>query len=657
MNHAPIDRKALVSRHNIRPTDITRVIPLGNGETCFGCDRTGLQTFGGNTLAHWAWHAFPPAEGMDLATWPETGSFMQGRLTGEGRDIFPKNRWDEVEYTFDNPHSVNLGRLSFVHRDGSPLTEEEVTDSRRECHLWTGCLDTAFRVGGREVTVTGAVHPEQHALSVKITGGEALAIALDFPYASIEQKMTMGDFAATHRHGTVFTPGENFCSMARHMDDLHYWADLSWSNADLEITGPHSLLLRPRGELELTLRYASGRCAAPNPTFAETLAASAAAYEYYWTTGGAIDLSGSTDQRWFELERQIVLSEYLMAVQSRGSWPCAEAGLMFTDNWRGQFHMEMTWWHIAHYALWSRMEWADKQLSCFRTFLPVAKKLSAQLGYAGAKWGKSVGPQGRSAPWGGNLALLWKQPHPIYFAELEYLNRPTHQTLEKWAEIIRETADHMADYPVKKEDGFYHLDPVMPPCELGFTHDTLFDLVYWHWALETAQVWQERMGLPRVEKWEDVSRHLPPLPVQDGLYLRSPEWTETYTRQNYEHPDPVGIYGMIPPTDMVDPEIARASLKKILERWDTDRIWGWDFPWIAMCATRVGEPELAVNAMLGCRLDEIGCNSAGSYPYLPANGAILFAAAMMAAGPNGEQAPGFPKDGKWVVRQENIKGW
>ena len=115
MNHAPIDRKALVSRHNIRPADITRVIPLGNGETCFGCDRTGLQTFGGNALAHWAWHSFPAPESVDLPTWPETGSFMQGRLTGTGQDIFPKDRWDGVEYTFDNPHSVNLGRLAFVH--------------------------------------------------------------------------------------------------------------------------------------------------------------------------------------------------------------------------------------------------------------------------------------------------------------------------------------------------------------------------------------------------------------------------------------------------------------------------------------------------------------------------------------------------------------
>ena len=656
MNHAPIDRKALVSRHNIRPADITRVIPLGNGETCFGCDRTGLQTFGGNALAHWAWHSFPAPESVDLPTWPETGSFMQGRLTGTGQDIFPKDRWDGVEYTFDNPHSVNLGRLAFVHQDGSALSEEEIENSRRECHLWSGKLDTFFSFGGKTVSVTGCVHPEQHALSMKIAGGEYLAIALDFPYASIEQKMTMGDFDAPDRHETAFAPEGNRCRITRHMDDLDYWAELSWTNADLEITGRHSLILRPSGETELTLRYDGEEITAPNPTFAETLAASAAAYEYYWSNGGAIDLSESTDQRWFELERQIVLSQYLMAVQSRGSWPCAESGLMFNDRWRGQFHMEMTWWHIAHYALWSRMECADKQLSCFQSFLPMAKKLAAQLGYAGAKWGKSVGPEGRSAPWGGNLALLWKQPHPIYFAELEYLNRPTQETLHKWAEIIKETADHMADYAVRKDDGYYHLDPAMPPCELGFTHDTLFDLAYWRWALETAQVWQERMGNPRVEKWEDVSTHLAPLPVQDGLYIRSPEWTETYTKQNYEHPDPVGIYGMIPPTDKVDPEIARASLKKVMETWDMNHIWGWDFPWIAMCATRTGEPEIAVNAILSCKLDEIGCNDAGSYPYLPANGAILFAAAMMAAGRNGEHAPGFPKDG-WVVRQENIKGW
>jgi hypothetical protein len=42
--------------------------------------------------------------------------------------------------------------------------------------------------------------------------------------------------------------------------------------------------------------------------------------------------------------------------------------------------------------------------------------------------------------------------------------------------------------------------------------------------------------------------------------------------------------------------------------------------------------------------------------YLPGNGALLLALALMAGGWEGEtaHAPGFPKDG-WVVRIENLK--
>jgi hypothetical protein len=95
-----------------------------------------------------------------------------------------------------------------------------------------------------------------------------------------------------------------------------------------------------------------------------------------------------------------------------------------------------------------------------------ARALAAQLSYKGLKWGKSVGPEGRSAPWVGNQVLLWKQPHPIFFAELEYRLRPTRETLEKWADIVQGTAQHMADYPARDDrTGVYSLVPVMPPSE------------------------------------------------------------------------------------------------------------------------------------------------------------------------------------------------
>ncbi len=49
----PIDRKALVERHNITFTlaDPAEIPQIGNGEIAFGIDVTGLQTLYGNTFS------------------------------------------------------------------------------------------------------------------------------------------------------------------------------------------------------------------------------------------------------------------------------------------------------------------------------------------------------------------------------------------------------------------------------------------------------------------------------------------------------------------------------------------------------------------------------------------------------------------------------
>jgi len=436
-------------------------------------------------------------------------------------------------------------------------------------------------------------------------------------------------------------------------------------------TRPSGSLRRPAFVLSAkgspALSFVCAFSAAPPPAalpaFEETKRACAARWEAFWTTDGVIDLSASTDPRWRELERRVVLSQYLMAAQSAGSWPSAEIGLMGIDFWRGQFHMEMTWWHLAHYGLWDRWPLAEKALDCYRRFLPVSQLLAAQLGYRGAKWPKSVGPEGRSAPWDGNQVLLWKQPHPLFFAELEYRLRPTRATLEKWADTLHETAAHMADYPTRDtRTGLYSLVPAMPPSEQGITRDTVFDLAYWRWGLDQAQRWRERMGIAREPGWDEVRRHLAPLPVADGLFVHSAEWKDTYTKRAWEHPDPVGVLGMLPPVEGVDPETAHRTVLKVWHTWDWTRCWGWDFPWMAMAAARVGEPGIAVEALLkDCgrnRYDIMGVNTGGPCPYLPGNGGLLYAVAMMAAGWDGgptRHAPGFPADGAWAVKWEGLK--
>lgn len=665
-----IDRKQLVSRHTIHSDDPTKVIPVGNGEFCFSCDITGLQTFRGNIMSHWGWHSDPLPAGISFSDIPTTGSYMSGRLTGTGEDLIPPDKQTTANYLFQNPHSFNLGRFQLLKRNGKDpqvVQPQEISQVERQCDLWNGVVTSSFLLDGIPVHVTICVHSLEDTVAIQIHSpwvkAGTLCISLDFPYPSLHQDPWVGDFTKDTAHTTEFIkdPAKNRCQIRRHVDSTEYSCQLFWTNCVGQPQGAHRYLLVPaEGEtIQLVCKFSSEStlCNSPLESFDAILEKTSAHWNRFWSSGGAIDLSGSKDSRWFELERRIVLSQYLLAVQGAGSLPCAEAGLMNMDGWSGQFHMEMTWWHIAHYALWNRMDMADRQLECYPKFLPVAKKLAAQLGYRGAKWGKMVGPEGRTAPWKGNLALLWKQPHPIFFAELEYLSRPTMQTLKKWESILYETAEHMADYAVKQSDGLYHLDPVMPPSELGFTHDSVFDLAYWKWGLDTAQTWRERMGLPRIPKWDQVSENLAPLPEQDGVYIRSPQWLETYKTQTYEHPDMVGIYGMLPPTKMVEPQKARATLRKVWETWDKNRIWGWDFPWIAMCAVRTGEPEIAVEAMLSDQIDVIGTSNKGSSPYLPANGGILFAAAMMAVGKDGQTAPGFPKDGNWDVKWEQLLGW
>ena len=394
--------------------------------------------------------------------------------------------------------------------------------------------------------------------------------------------------------------------------------------------------------LEFSCAFSAVHSESSVPDFPTTSQACASHWKGFWENGGAVDLSGSTDPRWHELERRIVLSQYLMAAQSAGSLPPAEAGLMDIDPWRGQFHMEMVWWHLAHYALWDRWALADRTLGIYELLTPAARDLSEQLGYKGLKWPKCVRPEGRTAPWPGNQVLLWKQPHPLFFAELDYRLHPTRATLEKWSALVEGTAEHMADYPMRDEEtGIYHLEPVMPPSELGVTRDTVFDLAYWRWGLERAQVWRVRLGLPRNPQWDAIWQNLAPLPVHDGLYVHSADWLDTYTKRAWEHPDPIGVFGMLPATEGVDRETARRTVLKVWTTWDwTRRCWGWDFPWMAMAAARVGEPGLAVDALLrdaGTRnnYDQRGVCTGGPCPYLPGNGGLLYAVAMMAAGWDG----------------------
>ena len=117
------------------------------------------------------------------------------------------------------------------------------------------------------------------------------------------------------------------------------------------------------------------------------------------------------------------------------------------------------------------------------------------------------------------------------------------------------------------------------------------------------------------------------------------------------------------PGDGVDRKVMRNTLDAVLAKWDWQtKIWGWDYPMIAMTAARLDAPELAVGVLLKSDGPNNGYTKAGHNPnkrlpvYLPGNGSLLAAVALMAGGWDGatRTTPGFPTDGSWVVKAEGF---
>lgn len=670
-----IDRHALVTRHDVVLTSYNpqEQLQVGNGSFALGIDCTGMQTFGGNTMSDWGWHTNPLPPGMRREDFRLKPYDAQGRKVAYATDATQQP--ELYRWLRENPHRFHLGRLGLrlFHRDGRAGTLGDITGIDQKLELWTGLITSRFDFDGEPVMVETCVHAKSDTVSVRIRsnllGDKRLAVALDFPAAS--PGADGADWTHPETHTTTWAASEERrIDFHRTLGETHYAASLAWQGkAELTEENRHSFLLRPaprQTSLDLSLRFSPTVEGAAVATIPESQKASADGWKQFWTEGGAIDLSGSTDPRWRELERRIILSQYLLRVQEAGPLPPQESGLWGNSgDWNGKFHLEMHLWHGAQYALWNRWPLFDRSLGWYTTVLPQARERAKQQGYQGARWPKMTGPDGIDAPSAIGPLLIWQQVNPIFYAELDYRLHPTKATLEKWRTIIAETADFMASLPTRDPaTGRYDLDaPIKTVPENTdplATRNPTFELSYWRFGLRIAQTWQTRLGLSRKPLWDDVLHNLAPLPQADGLYLQQEGMTNTYTKMNWEHPSLIGTRGLLP-GDGVDPGVMHATVLKVFKEWQWDRCWGWDFPMMAMAAARDGEPEMAVDALLmpspRNRFLANGCATGGPFPYFPSNGALLYAVALMAAGWEGapaHPAPGFPANASWKVRHENL---
>ena len=704
-----IDRLALVQRHNplLHEIDVTSPLTVGNGEFAFTADVTGMQTFYDYykdaqmplcTMAQWGWH---------------TTSFSEERYACDRRELV------ETEYDFchrkvyypikcaegnekvyhwlrQNPHKCNLVRIGLVSLTESGYEEfhiEDISDIEQTLHMELGCLDSRFVLAGQAYRVETYCAGNQDTLAFQaesdaLSRGQA-GVLISLPYGSPD--ISGSDWNCPEKHRTEWKEvhdidtamGKNTTKISfRHVMDKESYQYEICSEQPIKMTevSQYTFILQPQKTSPVQARFSfsiyiipealAGKNISKKPEpafpFFRVVQDSEAYWKDFWQKTGVIQLYHSKDKRALELERRIVQSQYLLAVNCCGSMPPQETGLI-CNSWYGKAHLEMYFWHEAYLPFFGRTDLLERSLDWFMEHLPEARANAAKNGYKGARWTKMVAYDAIDSPSKIAPLLVWQQPHLLYMIYTAYRQTKDKAFLEKYYPIITESAEFMADYAVENEEGFYELVapliPVQEKHEPEVTKNPVFEVEYWVLGLRLAAEMSSILGKKIPETWQNVAEHMISAPQENGYYLAHSNAHDTYVNYHRDHPSMLMAYGVID-TGRMDVSAMEKTLELVSQTWDEETLWGWDFAVMAMTAVRLGKPELALELLLKDTYKNkyvaSGNNrqiSRNDLPlYLPGNGSLLLAMACMTAGYKGcnVDTPGFPKNDMWIVEHEGI---
>lgn len=685
-----INRKEVVQRHNIevlRP-DSTASLTVGNGAFAFTVDFTGLQSFPEyyktgvslGTQSEWGWHSFP-----NVADYKHSETLKDYAINGRNIPYCtqiksPERNKAAVEYFRVNDHRLQLANigLDIILKNGKYASLQDCKDIHQTQDLWTGIITSSFSIENIPVKVTTCASQENDGVAAKIESALVkegrIFIRVRLPFPTAQFKDEGANFTEDDKHHSAFrTLQANNGVISHDLDDTHY-SIFTHCNTAVKVgqPSPHYYQFKPdtKGNIFEFSALFSQKQNVTVFNFMETYKSSVSGWKQFWESGAAIDFAGSTDKRAFELERRVILSQYLTKVQCAGNFPPQETGLTY-NSWYGKPHMEMYWWHAAHYALWGRTEYLEKSMEWYFQVADGARAIAKRQGFEGVRWQKMTNNKGAESPSSVGAFLIWQQPHFIYLADLIYRNKKDKATLDKYKELVFETADFMASFPTfDSVTQRYNLGKGLIPAQECFeameTFNPTYELAYWSWALRTAQDWRVRSGLPRNKKWDEVINKLAPLPEKKGVYLATestPDCYEPGNRRLNDHPAVLAAFSTIPASNGLDTATMHRTLDMVEKVWHWDQTWGWDFPLVAMTATRLNLPGAALDALFKKIKTNTYLPDGHNFQderltiYLPGNGGLLSAIALMCAGSdeNHNANPGFPKDGSWKVKWEGLK--
>ena len=317
-------------------------------------------------------------------------------------------------------------------RAGERRAPEDLTDVEQRLDLWNGSLRSRFRLEGELVEVETLCHPRLDLVAVRVVSPllrlGRVAVRVRFPYGSPDT--TAADWTKPEAHETRLVnaaPSQRRVSI----DGSTATATTSlWpgdQQADSCDRRSHELVLEPAGRGRVR---GGGRVLTPS--------------DHAATAG----LRRHAPRGARALERLLVerrgdrpLREPRPAL-ARARAPDRPLAVPHRDPVRGALPApgdaaspstagtgSSTWRCTGGTRRTSRCGAAcpcsSAASATTRAILPKARATARRQGYAGARWPKMTDPSGTESPSSVGPFLVWQQPHPIYYAELVYRERPS----------------------------------------------------------------------------------------------------------------------------------------------------------------------------------------------------------------------------------------
>jgi hypothetical protein len=342
------------------------------------------------------------------------------------------------QWLIANPNRINLGRIGLKYQSYT-LSAADIAEPVQELDLWNGFITSVFKVDGRDVKVVTQSDFESDAVTFDIesdliSSGD-LQVELDFPYPPIHStaykyEVFVGFYNFPLNHTTTIendTEEQGVTHIYHELQETSYYVNLRWpANYSLALshddpdnstsTKAHRYTLASTSvsnttlnTISFTAQFSPEKDTPALPT--DIQQRNSMGWNEYWSDGGFVDVTASSNPNATELQRRIVLSQYHVRVNSapKGQSP-QESGLM-NNGWYGKFHMEMVVWHNAHWSTWGRQKHFDDIFpGLYETLLPTSIARAKAMGWEGARWPKMTQTvTGSSAPGGINGLLMWQQ--------------------------------------------------------------------------------------------------------------------------------------------------------------------------------------------------------------------------------------------------------